>query len=211
MVDLTPLLAFRWSPRAFDPAAELTGEEASSLLEAARWAPSTGNAQPWRFALGHRDDETWKRTLVSLPEPDQRWARHAAALVVGAHAGTDPERAAYDLGQAMAHLTVQATALGLYVHQLTRFDRAALCADLDLPPPYARWWWWRWADSATPRPARGAAPAGDRAAPPTPGARPAAALSHPAPPAGRSAGEPPSGGHSPRLARSSTVAASVPR
>ncbi|MFC8615608.1 nitroreductase family protein [Micromonospora purpureochromogenes] len=134
MVDLTPLLAFRWSPRAFDPAAELTGEEASSLLEAARWAPSTGNAQPWRFALGHRDDETWKRTLVSLPESDQRWARHAAALVVGAHAGTDPERAAYDLGQAMAHLTVQATALGLYVHQLTRFDRAALCADLDLAP-----------------------------------------------------------------------------
>ncbi|MEU5942098.1 nitroreductase family protein [Micromonospora sp. NPDC047548] len=134
MVDLTPLLAFRWSPRAFDPTAELTGDEASSLLEAARWAPSAGNAQPWRFALGHRNDETWKRTLVSLPAHDQRWARHAAALVVGAHAGPDPERAAYDLGQAIAHLTVQATALGLHVHQLNRFDRAALCADLDLPP-----------------------------------------------------------------------------
>ena len=134
MVDLTPLLAFRWSPRAFDPDGQLTGEEAASLLEAARWAPSAGNAQPWRFALGHRDDETWKRILVSLPVDDQRWARHASALVVGAYTGGDAERAAYDLGQAMGHLTVQATALGLYVHQLSRFDRAGIAADLDLAP-----------------------------------------------------------------------------
>lgn len=134
MADLTPLLAFRWSPRSFDPDAELAGDEASSLLEAARWAPSAGNAQPWRFALGHRQDETWKRILVSLTADDQRWARHACALVVGAHIGGDPERAAYDLGQAIAHLTVQATALGLHVHQLTRFDRAGLAAELDLAP-----------------------------------------------------------------------------
>lgn len=136
MADLTPLLAFRWSPRAFDPNAELTGDEAASLLEAARWAPSAGNAQPWRFALGHRPDETWKRILVSLPEPDQGWARHAAALVVGAYTapvdGGVAERAAYDLGQAVAHLTVQATALGLHVRQLTRFDRAGLATELDL-------------------------------------------------------------------------------
>ncbi|MFI9642917.1 nitroreductase family protein [Micromonospora sp. NPDC051925] len=133
MADLTPLLAFRWSPRAFHPTDELTGDEAASLLEAARWAPSAGNVQPWRFALGRRDDETWKRILVSLPEADQRWARHAAALVVGAHTGGDPERSAYDLGQAVAHLTVQATALGLHVHQIRGFDRASLTADLDLP------------------------------------------------------------------------------
>ncbi|MEV4491743.1 nitroreductase family protein [Micromonospora coxensis] len=134
MADLTPLLAFRWSPRAFDPDAVLTDDEAASLLEAARWAPSAGNAQPWRFALGHRHDETWKRLLVSLPDRDQHWARHACALVLGAHTGGDPERSAYDLGQAMAHLTVQATALGLHAHQLVGFDRAALRADLDLPP-----------------------------------------------------------------------------
>ncbi|MFG2055305.1 nitroreductase family protein [Micromonospora sp. NPDC048930] len=135
MADLTPLLAFRWSPRAFDPDAELTGDEASSLLEAARWAPSAGNAQPWRFALGHRQDETWKRILVSLPEHDQRWTRHASALVVGAHTGISPvdtERSAYDLGQAIAHLTVQATALGLHIRQLSHFDRAGLATELDL-------------------------------------------------------------------------------
>ncbi|RLP92228.1 MULTISPECIES: nitroreductase family protein [unclassified Micromonospora] len=132
MADLTPLLAYRWSPRAFDPSAELTAEESASLLEAARWAPSAENGQPWRFALGHRDDETWKRILINLPDSDQGWVRHAATLVVGAHTGGDAERAAYDLGQAIAHLTVQATALGLHVHQLTRFDRAGLSTELDL-------------------------------------------------------------------------------
>ncbi|MFF3852137.1 nitroreductase family protein [Micromonospora sp. NPDC002575] len=143
MADLTPLLAFRWSPRAFDPAATLTADEAASLLEAARWAPSAGNGQPWRFALGHRDDETWKRILVNLPSDDQPWARHAAALLLGAHLTAADEAVtgareavtgtAYDLGQAVAHLTVQATALGLYVRQLAGFDRAGLAADLDLP------------------------------------------------------------------------------
>ncbi|WBB65979.1 nitroreductase family protein [Micromonospora sp. WMMD812] len=133
MADLTPLLAFRWSPRAFDPGNELRPGEAASLLEAARWAPSAENRQPWRFALGHRDDDTWKRILINLPGGDQSWARHASALVVGAHTGGDAERAAYDLGQAMAHLTVQATALGLHVRQVTRFDRAGLATELDLP------------------------------------------------------------------------------
>ncbi|MCZ7434893.1 nitroreductase family protein [Micromonospora sp. WMMC241] len=133
MTDLTPLLAFRWSPRAFDSDAELTADEMAALLEAARWAPSAGNAQPWRFALGHRQDETWKRILVGLTDADQGWARHAAALLLAAHAGGEPERTAYDLGQAVAHLTVQATALGLHVRQLTRLDRARLTTELDLP------------------------------------------------------------------------------
>ncbi|WP_320067706.1 nitroreductase family protein [Micromonospora sp. RTGN7] len=140
MADLTPLLAFRWSPWAFDPAATLTPAEADSLLEAARWAPSVGNGQPWRFALGHRDDETYKRVLANLPAAEQRWARHAAALLLGAHldatGGHRSEhtgREAYDLGQAVAHLTVQATSLGLYVRQLVSFDHAGLAGDLELP------------------------------------------------------------------------------
>lgn len=156
MADLTPLLAIRWSPHSFDPTAELTPAETSSLLEAARWAPSVGNRQPWRFVLGHRDDETFKRILVNLPARDQRWAGRASALLLAAHLA-DPAghtaqptghaggadlagHAAYDLGQAIAHLTVQATALGLHVRQVLDLDRAGLAADLDLPPdvrPYA--------------------------------------------------------------------------
>lgn len=133
MVDLSSLLANRWSPRAFDATAELTDAEAFSLLEAARWAPSTGNSQPWRFALGRRDDETYKRIFVNLTEGNQRWAGRAAALLVGAHLVDGLGHAAYDLGQAVAHLTVQATSLGLYVRQMAGFDRDGLVTDLELP------------------------------------------------------------------------------
>ncbi|MEU6022524.1 nitroreductase family protein [Micromonospora sp. NPDC048871] len=132
MTNLTPLLAFRWSPRAFDPYAELSPAEAATLLEAARWAPSIGNGQPWRFAVGHRDDDTFKRILVNLSPDEQRWAGRASLLVLVAHTRAGHPTAAYDLGQAVAHLTVQATALGLHVRQVTELDRASLAADLDL-------------------------------------------------------------------------------
>ncbi|GGM67602.1 nitroreductase [Micromonospora sonchi] len=133
MTDLTPLLAFRWSPRSFDPGAELARSEAATLLEAARWAPSIDNRQPWRFALGHRDDDTFKRILVNLPPADQRWAGRASILLLAAHPRVGHPFATYDLGQAVAHLTVQATALGLHVRQVTDLDHAGLAADLDLP------------------------------------------------------------------------------
>ncbi|MEU4551665.1 nitroreductase family protein [Micromonospora violae] len=143
MADLTPLLAYRWSPLAFHPTAELSAADASSLLEAARWAPSLANRQPWRFTVGYRNDDTWKRILVNLTERDQRWAHRAAALLLAAHVDPDAAPAdgiAYDLGQAVAHLTVQATALGLHVRQVLTVDRGGLTADLHLPidvRPYA--------------------------------------------------------------------------
>ncbi|WP_018254715.1 nitroreductase family protein [Salinispora mooreana] len=136
MTDLTPLIAFRWSPRSFDPDADLGPAEIDLLLEAARWAPSAANRQPWRFALGHRDDETWKRIMVNLPERDQRWAGRAALLLLAAHLtpATEPAaETAYDLGQAVAQLTTQATALGLHARQLRELDRAGLTSELELP------------------------------------------------------------------------------
>lgn len=136
MTDLTPLIAFRWSPRSFDPGADLSPTEVDLLLEAARWAPSAANRQPWRFATGHRDGETWKRIMVNLPERDQRWAGRASMLLLAAHrvSAVDPaEDPAYDLGHAVAQLTVQATALGLHLRQLRDLDRVGIAADLDLP------------------------------------------------------------------------------
>lgn len=138
MPELHPMLAARWSPRAFDPVTPLTAVELSSLIEAARWAPSAGNTQPWRFVVGLRDEETHKRIFANLAAGNQRWAGDAAALIVAAHVdsgtdGTPLPHAAYDLGQAVAHLSVQAIALGLYAHQMGGFDAAALRADLDLP------------------------------------------------------------------------------
>ncbi|WP_018723851.1 nitroreductase family protein [Salinispora fenicalii] len=136
MTDLTPLIAFRWSPRSFDPAAELGPTEVDLLLEAARWAPSAANRQPWRFALGHRDDDTWKRIMVNLPKREQRWAGRASLLLLAAHlapAAEPAEETAYDLGQAVAQLTMQATALGLHTRQLRELDRAGLTTELELP------------------------------------------------------------------------------
>jgi nitroreductase len=142
MPELHPLLAGRWSPRAFDPVAALSATELDALLEAARWAPSAADSQPWRFAVGLRHEERHKRILASLDPGEQRWAEAASALVATGHIGYDDRghplpRAAYDLGQAVAHLTVQATALGLYVRQVDHFDRDALRADLDVGPDVA--------------------------------------------------------------------------
>lgn len=132
--ELHPLLAARWSPRAFDPTAEVTPHELASLLEAARWAPSCANSQPWRFVLGRRGDETFKRVFTNLGADNQRWAGRAAALLVGGyHTGGPAGHAAYDLGQAIAHLSIQAAALGLHVHQMAGFDGVGLHADLELP------------------------------------------------------------------------------
>lgn len=134
MSELHPLLATRWSPLAFDPVAALSDDDLASLLEAARWAPSMANSQPWRFVVGHRDDVTHKRILANLSVDCQRWAGAAAALLVAGHV-VDPAltHAAYDLGQAVAHLTVQATALRLHVHQIADFAAAGLHADLEMP------------------------------------------------------------------------------
>jgi nitroreductase len=135
---LHPLLAGRRSPRGFDARTEVTEHELALLLEAARWAPSNHNSQPWRFLAGRRDGDLYKQIFAHVAAHNQRWAGNAPLLLAGAHLtrseqGAPLPYAAYDLGGAMAHLTVQATALGLSVHQMAGFDAAALHADLDLP------------------------------------------------------------------------------
>lgn len=137
MSDLHPLLAGRWSPRGFDPLTTVTGPQLSSLLEAARWAPSAGNSQPWRFVVGRRDDDVYKRILTNLNPGNQRWAWRAPVLLAGAYArraadGRPLPHGPYDLGQSVAHLSLQAGAMGLHVHQLGGFDAVALHHDLAL-------------------------------------------------------------------------------
>ena len=136
MPELHPLLADRWSPRGFDGMHEVGHAELASLMEAARWAPSAGNGQPWRFAIGRRDDETHKRIFESLDGDDQRWAWRASALIAAGYLDADESAAlgaAYDLGQAVAHLGVQAVALDLRTHQMLRFDAVRLRRELELP------------------------------------------------------------------------------
>jgi nitroreductase len=138
MLDLHPLLAGRWSPRAFDPEAVVTDGELTSLLEAARWAPSDRNSQPWRFVVARRGSDAHKQIFTNLTPGNRRWAVAAPVLLLGAHvassaSGVPLRHAEYDLGQAMAHLSVQATALGLHVHQMGGFAGDSVVVDLELP------------------------------------------------------------------------------
>ena len=137
-VPLHPLLAGRWSPRALDVTHELTDAQLTALLEAARWAPSANNSQPWRFAVARRATPEFAAVQDALAPGNQLWAHAASALVVVAAETAGPDGAprpwaAYDTGQAVAHLTVQAEHEGLVVHQLGGFDRDRVATLLDLP------------------------------------------------------------------------------
>lgn len=137
---LHSLLAMRWSPTTFDPIFELEPAQAELLVEAARWAPSAGNSQPWAFIVGRRGDDTHRRLVEHLAPSSGRWAPAASLLVANlAHryvAGTDweySEFAQYDLGQAVAHMTIQAQALGLFARQFRAFDRSGLAKAFGVP------------------------------------------------------------------------------
>jgi nitroreductase len=137
-VPLHPLLAERWSPRALDDAHRLTDAQLTALLEAARWAPSANNTQPWRFAVTHRGTSEFDAVRDALAPGNQLWAHAASALVVVAAETIGPDGAprpwaVYDAGQAVAHLSVQAQHEGLALHQLGGFDRDRIATLLDLP------------------------------------------------------------------------------
>ncbi len=132
------LVRERWSPRAFADEA-LAQEDLDSLLEAARWAPSSRNSQPWRFIAARREQEAaFSRILGSLVEWNRGWAGGAAALLVACAEVRDEEgrpltHAWYDTGQAVAWLTVEATARGLAVHQMGGFSPDAVRLAFALP------------------------------------------------------------------------------
>src|ERR1700742_4440811 len=83
---LHPLLAHRWSPRGFDPAHVLSDADLHALLEAARWAPSSNNSQPWRFVVSRRGDAVHPRLVKHLVPGNQLWAPSASALILAAAA-----------------------------------------------------------------------------------------------------------------------------
>ncbi|RKS92783.1 nitroreductase [Microbacterium sp. AG790] len=124
------VLAERWSTRIFDPATLIDEQALASALEAARWAPSANNSQPWRFVVARRGSAAHAQIVDALMGFNQSWAADAAALVVFASSaaldGKPLPWAAYDTGQAAAHFTVQAHASGLHTHQMGGFDRDAI-------------------------------------------------------------------------------------
>jgi nitroreductase len=122
-IPVNEIIATRRSPRSFNETAVISNEDLLAMLEAARWAPSAFNGQPWRFFVGKRGDEVFSQILGSLGEFNQKWAHKASALVLVASTtvkgdGSPHADYQYDCGLAVAQLTIEAHDRGLIVHQM---------------------------------------------------------------------------------------------
>jgi nitroreductase len=122
------LIRNRWSPRAFSDKA-VSPETLRSLFEAARWAPSSSNEQPWVYLVATKEDtENFQKMLSILVEFNVGWAKHAPVLALSvthlaSSKGNSPNRFAFhDVGSASAQLTLEAVARGLLVHQMAGYD-----------------------------------------------------------------------------------------
>ncbi len=129
--DVSPLVVSRWSPRA------MTGEPLSEaelmpLFEAARWAPSSRNNQPWRFRYAGRTDPEWDRFLELLKDGNRRWARNTAALVVLLSTGESATRS-FSTGAAWQNMALEGVRRGLVVHPIAGFHHERARRDLDVP------------------------------------------------------------------------------
>jgi nitroreductase len=138
--SLHPLLAGRWSPSRFDTSHEIAQGEIEVLLQAARWAPSAGNSQPWAFIVARRGTAVHARIVRHLAGSSAAWAPSASLLVANlSHRFVEDtdwefsEFSVYDLGQAVAHMSIQAQALGLHVRQFRAFDRDAMAKEFAVP------------------------------------------------------------------------------
>ncbi|MGQ9406402.1 nitroreductase family protein [Mycolicibacterium gilvum] len=137
LVPLHPPIARRWSPRAFDPAAELPRDDLIAVLEAARWAPTWGGRQPVRFVVGVRGDDTFA-AIAGLLRRGNRYATAANALILlCADEGEDDRTRLYsvvDAGAAMTNLVIEAVARDLIAHPMAGFDVAGAAEAFALPP-----------------------------------------------------------------------------
>lgn len=136
-----PQFPSRWSPRSFADRA-LTEAEVMSLLEAARWAPSASNHQPWRLVWALRGQEAFARIHACLTGNNLVWTANAAALIVMASKDTVTNRegaevanrtAGFDTGAAWMSLALQAQTMGLFAHAMGGFDKDRLAAAIQLP------------------------------------------------------------------------------
>ena len=133
------LLRRRWSPRAFSEQ-PVEPEKLLSLFEAARWAPSSNNEQPWSFLMATKEDELgYRRLFDCLKEGNKKWAFRAPVLALSVARlnfeddGTSNRHAFHDTGMAVFSLVIQATALGLIVHQMAGYDVEKARKDLKIP------------------------------------------------------------------------------
>ena len=142
---VNPLSRQRWSPYAFDADRSVSREDLEGLFEAARWAMSSFNAQPWRYIVGvkERDRETWDAVFETLLEGNRGWAQHVPVLALGLverhfeHNGKPNRHAAHDLGAASASLSYEAAARGQLMIAREEYKIAVghYPNGLQVPPP----------------------------------------------------------------------------
>ena len=136
--DINPNILDRWSPRS------MTGEEISqddlmALFEAARWAPSAFNNQPWRFIYAKRDTPEWNGLFNLLAEFNKTWAKDAAALIVvisrskSEYKEADYHTHAFDTGSSWENLAIEAVSRGLVTHAMAGFDYEKARKELEIP------------------------------------------------------------------------------
>ena len=140
---IAPCFLERWSPRAFRPE-PITEAELMTMLEAARWAASSDNTQPWRFVYARRDTTAWPPLLDLLVPNNRGWAQHASALVFFVsqelmHSRESQTLVAspthsYDAGTASGYFTLQAHLLGWHTHGMYGFDQVRAAEVLRTPP-----------------------------------------------------------------------------
>lgn len=143
--DIDPLFLVRWSPRAFTGEA-IPESVLMQIFEAARWAPSAYNSQPWRFVYARNGTPSWDGMLSLLVEGNRIWCKEAGALMViasnsmmippGKDTPVPSHSHSFDTGSAWANLALQATKLGWYAHGMVGFDRERAFAELGFVEGY---------------------------------------------------------------------------
>lgn len=136
--EINSLIINRWSPRSFVPE-EISDNELFSLFEAARWAPSSSNSQPWRFIYAKRNSKNWNDLFNLLVDFNKQWCADASALVViisrknFEHNGQPSITHQFDTGSAWENLAIQAVSQGLVTHAMAGFDYEKARKDLAVP------------------------------------------------------------------------------
>jgi len=139
--DIEPLILNRWSPRAMS-GDRISEPELMTLFEAARWAPSSYNNQPWRFLYAMRNTPAWDRFMGLMVQFNQSWANKAAVLIViVSHdlfdsSGKPARTHSFDTGAAWQNLALQGHKSGLVVHGMEGFDYARAKEELGIPTDY---------------------------------------------------------------------------
>ena len=136
-VPVNEVIAIRRSPRSLDESAAISDSDLLGILEAARWAPSAFNGQPWRFFVGKRGDTTFNQILASLVEFNQSWAKNAATLILVAAKPTRDDGSIhadfqFDCGLAVGQLVIETHDRGLVAHLMTGFDKEKARSNVEM-------------------------------------------------------------------------------